>query len=561
MLTVALSVGYLLWPVLGRGDLLGRDLVFVPHQPLDLQSLGVGGAAARAVPLDAAVSLVQALLGSWLTARLALLIPLVAVAYGVRRLLPRASLPAVVAMMALSIVNPYVIERLAIGQWALLWGYAALPWLFYFLARAQPSLRAALLVVAAASITPTGGVLASACGLVCVMLVPASRRMRIGFAAGAAVLQLPWVLAGFVGGAALASDPAGVEVFAAHADAPGGVLVGLLGLGGIWNSEVLPPSRGGVLGVLAALVVVACVLGGARWLRRRLGGRGAASGRAYLALAWCAGFGVLLAIAPATAPGAAALRWVIETVPGAGLLRDSQKWLIPFVLLAVLSVGAVISRFTTVPASRWQRAATLAGALALPIALVPDAQVVLRPTLTPVPYADEWAAITRAVGPGDTTVVLPWSAYRGYEWAGGRSALDPAPRILEGLVLTNDELVVGEVTVRGESRLGAEAGAALSSDDPAAALAQLGVDYVLLEKQTPGDAPPGLAELPVVYDGDQLRLVAVPDPTPRAIATTGQVAVVVTAHVLVLLVVLCLAIAQVISLISGRRHEIRERSR
>ncbi|GAB3303806.1 hypothetical protein GCM10027298_21620 [Epidermidibacterium keratini] len=560
-IAVLLSVGYLLWPTLRGGDLLGRDMVFVPDQPLDLQALGLGGAAARAVPLDAVVSLVQAVLGSWLTARLALVVPLVAVAYGVRRLLPRATLPATVAMMALSIVNPFVIERLAIGQWALLWAYAALPWLVHFIVRARPSLPAALLVVAAASITPTGGLIAFACGLLCALLVSLSARARIGFAVGAAVVQLPWVLAGFVGGAALASDPAGVEVFAAHADAPGGVAISLLGLGGIWNAEVVPPSRSGVLGVLAALLVAGCVVGGATWLRRRLGGPGAASERSYLALAWCSGIGVLLALLPATAPGAALTGWLVESVPGAGLLRDSQKWLLPFVVLAVLSVGAVVSRVTTVPAPTWQRAATVLGALALPMALVPDAHAVLRPTLTPVQYADEWATVAREVGPGDTTVVVPWSAYRGYEWADGRSALDPAPRILSGLVVTNDELVVGEVTVRGESQLSAEVGEALAADDPVRALSALGVDHVLIEKQTPGQAPAEVAGLPVLYDGSQLTLVAVPDPAQREIATTGQIAAVIASHVLVLLMVVLFTISQVIAGISGRRHEICERSR
>ena len=69
-----------LWPLLlavvllapllvHRGYPLARDLVFVPRQPFTDASIGLGGTAPRAVPLDAVVSVATALLDGAVLAR------------------------------------------------------------------------------------------------------------------------------------------------------------------------------------------------------------------------------------------------------------------------------------------------------------------------------------------------------------------------------------------------------------------------------------------------------------------------------------------------------------
>ena len=124
---------WLLWPQHAGGYGLGHDMVFTPHQPLNADSVGLGSGSPRAVPLDALVALAGKLLGGMLTGRIALLAPLLAAGWGASRLLrlvhPGASAPAVLAASSLAVWNPYLVERLALGQWALLWAYGALPWL------------------------------------------------------------------------------------------------------------------------------------------------------------------------------------------------------------------------------------------------------------------------------------------------------------------------------------------------------------------------------------------------------------------------------------------------
>ncbi|MDQ2749164.1 MAG: hypothetical protein M3Y44_06525, partial [Actinomycetota bacterium] len=151
----AVLAAVLLWPITRAGYLLGHDMVFTPRQPLDLASIGVSTASPRAVPLDALVALAERVLDGAVVGRLAVIVPLVAVGVGAAALLGSRSLSARLASCTLAIWNPFVVERLALGQWALLWAYAALPWLILVILRCRGARMwfAAAVAVAAASIT------------------------------------------------------------------------------------------------------------------------------------------------------------------------------------------------------------------------------------------------------------------------------------------------------------------------------------------------------------------------------------------------------------------------
>ncbi|MDQ1722650.1 MAG: hypothetical protein QOI26_2384, partial [Pseudonocardiales bacterium] len=77
----------LLWPQRLAGYGLGHDMVFTPHQPLTLQSFGLGSVAPRAVPLDAVVALASRAVDGAVLGRIALLAPLLLAGWGCARLL------------------------------------------------------------------------------------------------------------------------------------------------------------------------------------------------------------------------------------------------------------------------------------------------------------------------------------------------------------------------------------------------------------------------------------------------------------------------------------------
>jgi hypothetical protein len=489
---------------------LARDLVFVPRQPLTEAALGLGDGTPRAVPLDALVSAATQVVDGGALARVLLPLFLAAAGWGAHRLVGRlGTVPRLVAG-GLAIWNPYVVERLALGQWALLAAYAALPWLVLAAVRWRDrrhsrDLAAIIAWLALASITPTGGLL----GAAAVLVTGLDRSRRTWWLVPlATVLQLPWLLPSLTATSGLTSDPAGVAAFAADADGPGGVLVSLLGLGGVWDGRSVPLTRTSWWTLAAAaLAVLALVLA-----RRRLTTL-PAPGRLLVLSA----SGLLLAALPALPGGTVLLETLVEHVPGAGLLRDSQKFLAPYVLLVVAATAAavdLVQAWARGAEARW--AVALAG-VALPLAVLPDATTATWPTVAPVrfpPGLDTVAAELAGAPPG-AVATLPWRSYRNFSWGHGETSSDPALRWYDREVLVSDDLAVGRTVVRGENRRTAALGRALAQRPTSEALRQEGVRYALVYLDDP-DAPTlDLSGLERRYADGVVALYAVPGVEPR----------------------------------------------
>lgn len=566
-----LVAAVLLWPLRHGGIPLGRDMVFTPHQPLTDAALGLGSAAPRAVPLDAVVAGVTTVLPGAVIGRLALAVPLLLAGWGAHRLLDRmvpdstglgARSVGRIAVAVFAVWNPFVVERLALGQWALLCSYAALPYLVLVgrrLMRAPGDARAwavAVLALALAAVTPTGALIA---GVAFVVLAARGRSRQSLLAVGAAVLvQLPWLLPALTAPAARTSDPAGVAAFAARAEHVGGPVGTLLGLGGIWDAGAAPSTRSGTLGLLGTLVVVAGLLAGMPLLHRgdrtscrRLGGLAAA--------------GFLLAALAGLPGGGAALRWAVRTVPGAGLVRDGQKWLVPFVLLAVLALGAALSRLVAVGRPAAIIAAT--AALFLPAAVLPDAPATLRAPLTPATYPADWTTASRIVDhdPHGSVLVLPFSAYRRFSWVRASSVLDPAPRWLRADTVVDDRLVVPGHVLAGEDRRAAALRTLADGSSNAATVPTLsaaGIGWVWVERDTPGPPLPDLRGLELRWNGASVRLYRVPGPVSAVRSNAGRRVLVVGADLAVVAVVVAAGVVPLLAsawLWAGRWYARRRR--
>src|SRR5947209_2002068 len=89
---------------------------------------GLAGGPPRAVPSDAVVAAASRVLPADLVQKLLLLSIFVLACSGAAALLAREPWYARLAAGVFYTWNPFVAERLIIGQWALLLGYAGLPW-------------------------------------------------------------------------------------------------------------------------------------------------------------------------------------------------------------------------------------------------------------------------------------------------------------------------------------------------------------------------------------------------------------------------------------------------
>ncbi len=511
-----------LGPGLGRGFVLSYDLVFVPRPPIGVADLGVTGGPARAVPSDLVVALLARVVPAEFAEKLILLAIFAAACAGAAALVsarwkspPGGDWRLVVGRLVAGVFyawNPFVAERLIMGQWALLLGYAGLPWVLRELAGWSESgkLRVWRLVVsilpaaiggfAAMSITAIAALAVAFCGR-----GPVAERFRRAVITLAVLLvaSLPWVIPSLL--VAVHADPNGANAFAARADTPFGALGSLVMLGGIWNGQAVPAGYGGVAVSVAWLAVVLVALGGYVLVAR--------SRRVCPGLGVAALLGFCVAAVGTWAPTLALLRSAISFWPAFALLRDGQQFIAPLALAESAGLGAAVLWVLAAPAER-SRADGLAGATALVGVLALLAPVVLLPGLAwgafgrlrAVEYPGDWLAARKVIDSATesgSVLLLPWAQYRRYPWNHGEPVFDPWPRLLSRAMIWNDALQVGSTTVAAESAAARVLGPAITSGSGrplTSVLLRAGVRYVIVDAGPllgqPRDRLADLARLP-----------------------------------------------------------------
>jgi hypothetical protein len=204
---------------------------------------------------------------------------------------------------------------------------------------------------------------------------------------------------------------------------------------------------------------------------------------------------------------------LVDVVPGAGLWRDSQKWLMPFVLVACLGVVVLFDAV--------QRRLSRNGLpVTFPVVLLALSPVVLLPSLAwglsgrleAVSFPGEWGTVRTILENQPSvdrrTAVVPWSAYQRLPWNDRRAALDPALRFFPGQVVASEELRVADgVTVRGDSSPSAVERAVDDHSPLGPALAADGIRYLLVEKTASGADAVRLPAASTLHDGPELLLL------------------------------------------------------
>lgn len=314
-----LLLGLLVFPLFSAGQLALRDMMVLDQPALSSAALGFSDLPARNAPQDGLLALVGMVApASWFVRLLLVgsgILGAVGAVWLARVIWIRGAGPGgsgggvfwgQAAAVTLILWNPFVVERFLQGHWSLV----VAAWLLPLVAVAGLRGRAVIQLLAMwlASLTPTGALFALVVGIVSAR----GRRRRAVVGALGFVMCLPWVIPGVLAGSTSAG--AGASVFAPRAEAGVGTLGSLLGLGGIWNADAVPASREAGFAVFGMLLF-AVLLAGARQVPVRL-----------LVLG---GVGLGGALVAWLLPGL--MGWLIATVPGAGLLRDSQK----LVMLAI----------------------------------------------------------------------------------------------------------------------------------------------------------------------------------------------------------------------------------
>jgi hypothetical protein len=357
--------------------------------------------------------------------------------------------------------NPFVFDRIAVGQMSVLLGYALLPWLARAALRKNPVVTGVWWAAAAlcsVHFAWIGGLLVLAIAVV-------RRRERGVVAAFGIALAITGVsVAVWLVGAHGSVPPRGttqvLNSFATKTDTDLGRSAGLLAEQGFWRPVVTRPrdDLGAAFPLIAGMTVTAAAVGLA--LARK---RAAAFALAAL-VAWILAHG-------AAGPFGALYRFLFVHVPGFGVMREAQKW----DALVCLAIAVGIGCF----AARLKRAAW--AVVLLPVALAPTMAWGLSGRIAPTRYPASWASVRTAVDAlhGDVAVI-PFEQYPEPAITGDRTVANLGRSYFGAhAIASRDPHVPG---LPGDSGIRAQISAALTND-PAhigAGLRALGLRGVLV---------------------------------------------------------------------------------
>ena len=479
-----------------------RDMMVPARMPLNDLNEGLSSSAPRAIPQDTLLSVFLPPLSTvWIVAAMVLfcaMAGMIYTAWWVRRTVG-ASLPVQMVASLLLVWNPFTIERMLQGQWSIVVAMWLLPAIAYTSTykRCGPM----LFFLGIAAFTPTGWMFGGIIALVC-----ARSWLFAGVVAGAQLfLAAPWLLVTVFNGSDVSADSSSAAAFAARAESGVGTLGALMGLGGIWNSEAVPDSRTGWSAAIGVLLCALMVMGawGAREIIRR-----------HCGVLVVAALAIVVPFLLSTSAGVSVMGLLMDSVPGAGLLRDSQK----FVALAIPGMTLLLARAVQMIAGRLGTERWLVSvAVGILIVLtVPALPAEISP-LKAQRLAPEWTQIVNAVSQPthSSTLLLPPGNYRVQD---GQPVVDPALKLLPGNPIDPGFLIVDDKLVDGDPTAIALLQDTMNGEDH---LAENSVGWVLVDRDSIADGTDTsamdqlLAQHQVMVKSDRYELYYIADAPPH----------------------------------------------
>lgn len=480
-----------------------RDMMVPARMPLNDLNEGLSSSAPRAVPQDTLLSVFLPPLSTvWIVAAMVLfcaMAGMIYTAWWVRRTVG-ASLPVQMVASLLLVWNPFTIERMLQGQWSIVVAMWLLPAIAYTSTykRCGPM----LFFLGIAAFTPTGWIFGGIIALVC-----ARSWLFAGVVAGAQLfLAAPWLLVTVFNGSDVSADSSSAAAFAARAESGVGTLGALMGLGGIWNSEAVPDSRTGWSAAIGVLLCALMVMGawGAREIIRR-----------HCGVLVVAALAIVVPFLLSTSAGVSVMGLLMDSVPGAGLLRDSQK----FVALAIPGMTLLLARAVQMIAGRLGTGRWLVSvAVGILIALTVPALPAEMSPLKAQRLAPEWTQIVNAVSQPthSSTLLLPPGNYRVQD---GLPVVDPALKLLPGNPIDPGFLIVDDKLVDGNPTAIALLQDTMNGEDH---LAENSVGWVLVDRDSIADDTDTsamdqlLAQHQLMVKSDRYELYYIADAPPHA---------------------------------------------
>ncbi len=427
-----------------------RDM-FVPDSlPENSNNLGINDGAPRALPQDAVLTLFSPTVSATLLASVLVLSSCLMGCYfaaAMVRDMAGGRLSAQLVAALFVVWNPFVIERFLQGQWTVAAAGMLLPAVAFLTAARSHGLL--YVAICLCGFVPTGLILA----LITALVFAPSHGERLRSLVASIIAALPWLLPALwiSNSSQTRSDALSAALFSARGESFLGPLASTMGLSGIWNAEAIPPSRTLFSVIVSVLLCVVLMLGFKElW-------------RVYRGVAVLT---VLALVTPpllATGWGVDLMGFAISHVPGAGMFRDTSKFIclaIPgFVLLIAVAVERMdphrrAGDLRGTPAkidgsgrSRWAPRAAAAGLAVACVLTVPAYPADMAP-LKRVQISETWSQMFTIISgaPNGKIVLLPPGNYR---TRGDRPHVDPGLKLLPGSPMDPGFLIVDGQVVDG----------------------------------------------------------------------------------------------------------------
>ena len=439
----------IMWQMLFPGYVLTMDLVFTPTMHITTSSDNF----INLLPVQYLVSFLAYLMPAWIVEKMLLFGLFFSLLYAPMRYLPFVSEHSGIRLVASLVygLNPFVYERFLAGQWALLAGYAVLPFFLHALfaltqrpsSRASVKLAMALCMIGVFSVHLLLMTTLVVLGWIVVESVRATvsnddNRIKkvlrwLGTSALlSALFSSYWIIAASVRTHPLeaAFDTTHFEAFAASAHGSISVIPNLLTLNGFWGERALwayyfASSQSYSVFWVGFFSIVALVVIGFFALFR--------SNRAYSIYLLFIFLGALVfATGASDTPFKSFNLFLYQHVPLWAGLRDSHKWVALIALVYAICVGSSLAWIRAHVGERLFSFAVLPTAIIVAILFGALQLFGFRGQLQPTWYPQSWevaaeiVAHIRAKDPIAKILVLPWHGYMSLAFSNDHIVANPA---------------------------------------------------------------------------------------------------------------------------------------
>ena len=419
-------------PWLGQGHVLLLDWVSGRYPGAVGLTLGSDGNTLGGAPFVLFLRALRGVLGPSVSSWLPLVAWMPLLGWGVGRLTRRGGWPAVASAASLACCNPFTLDRLAVGQMGLLWGYALLP-LAVLTVMAEPQRRlmwsapVALVGAAMTAVSPHFFAYWLVVVVVAVLALPLFRRRAPGalLAVGGALAVSSYLYV--VRQPSFTIDQADLSAFRTRAEPPG-LAVTIMSLRGFWRQSSVVPGRSSVSWLLVGLLGGCMALGIVATRRRR-----------EAVVIGASGFVGAVLAAGDQGPFGGLYRFAFGHVGPFRILREPQKASALLAIALAVFFGFGVAKLVGLLAGRWVRIIGAVVLVAVPLGTTPNFPT-FGTRVDAVRPAPAWLEADRLVGPGPAGVLaLPWHQYLSYP-STGRPVANVAPSRFRAPVASGDNV-------------------------------------------------------------------------------------------------------------------------